>query len=151
MAATKVWYRLTKTYTKNINGKIRNFIHNETMLDVFHMKNSPTSPMRPSVKILRPLVMIVTMMKMMRFDWWYVIYIQLKVHQLLFPRIRATTTDSLGCGFYYTGLASWNALPPFLRDPALTLSEVRQLPKTVLFIWRFSLGVAARAFVTVFC
>jgi len=36
-------------------------------------------------------------------------------------------------GFYYDAPASWNALPPLLRDPNLTLTDFRLMLKTVLF------------------
>jgi len=54
-----------------------------------------------------------------------------EVHQLFVPRIRTTVMGS--GGFYYAAPASWNDLPPLLRDPDLTLTDFRLIMKTVLF------------------
>jgi len=54
-----------------------------------------------------------------------------EVHQLFVPRIRTTVMGSRG--FYYAAPASWNDLPPLLRDPNLTLTDFRLILKTVLF------------------
>jgi len=45
-----------------------------------------------------------------------------EVHQLFVPRIHTTVTGSRG--FYYAAPASWNDLPPLLRDPNLTLTDL---------------------------
>ena len=50
---------------------------------------------------------------------------------LFVPRIRTTVMGSRG--FYYAAPASWNDLPPLLRDPNLTLTDFRLILKTVLF------------------
>ena len=54
-----------------------------------------------------------------------------EVQQLFVPRIRTTVMGSRG--FYYAASASWNDLPPLLRDPNLTLTDFRLMMKTVLF------------------
>ena len=44
-------------------------------------------------------------------------------YQLFVPRVR--TTVMMGSrGFCYAGPASWNALPPLLRDPNLKLTDL---------------------------
>jgi len=44
-----------------------------------------------------------------------------EVRQLFVPRIRTTVMGSHG--FYYAAPASWNDLPPLLRDSNLTLTD----------------------------
>ena len=72
-----------------------------------------------------------------------------EVHQLFVPRIRTTVMGSRG--FYYAAPASWNDLPPLLRDPNLTLTDFRLILKTVLIVLVTIWYVAARAFATDFC